>query len=63
MASYYGGGALTAFVPSSGWYQIQPVRSSGFWYEIRNDVLIIHAAANIICDWDDAAYDVLVRWN
>jgi hypothetical protein len=63
MASYYGGGPLSSFVPSSGWYQIQSVRSSGFWYEIKNDVLIIHAAANIDCGWDDAAYDVLIRWN
>ena len=61
---YYGGGVMAGpFFPSSGWYEIQPFRSSGFWYEIRSDVLIIHAAAGILCDWDDAAYDVLVRWN
>jgi hypothetical protein len=57
----YGGGVMAGpFFPSSGWYQIQPVRSSGYWYEIKNGVLIIHAAANIICDWDDAVYDLLV---
>jgi hypothetical protein len=58
---YYGGGVMAGpFFPSSGWFQIQPVRSSGFWYEIKNDMLIIHAAAHIVCDWDDAVYDVLV---
>lgn len=63
MASYSGGGPMSSFEPSTGWYQIQSVRSSGIWYEIRNDVLIIHAAANIICEWNDAAYDVLIRWD
>jgi hypothetical protein len=64
MASYSGGGPMSSgIVQSSGWHQIQPVRSSASWYEIRNDVLIIHAAANIICDWDDAVYDVLIKWN
>ncbi|MES2881421.1 MAG: hypothetical protein V4676_04680, partial [Bacteroidota bacterium] len=61
---YYGGGVMAGpFFPSSGWFQIQPIRSSGFRYEIKNNVLIIHAAANIVCDWDDAVYDVLLRWN
>ncbi|MBB1283881.1 hypothetical protein HRH25_05815 [Flavisolibacter sp. BT320] len=63
MASYAGGGPMSGYVASSGWYLIQPARSAGFWYEITNDVLIIHAPANINCDWDDAVYDVLIRWN
>lgn len=63
MSSYYGGGPMSTFVPSSGWCQIQTIRSSGFWYEIINDVLIIHAAAYIVCGWDDAMYDVLIKWN
>jgi hypothetical protein len=61
---YYGGGVMAGpFFPSSGWFQIQPVYSTGFWYEIKNDVLIINAAANIVCDWDDALYDVLIKRN
>lgn len=63
LASYYGGGPMSSYVLSSGWYQIQPVRSDGFWYEIKDDVLFIHASASILCDWDDAVYDVLIRWN
>lgn len=66
LVSYYG----TAFsvlpggdVYCSGWFPLQPVRSSSFWYEIRNDVLIVHAAASIVCHWDNALYDVLIRWN
>lgn len=64
MASYYAGGPMSGpFVPSTGWFQLQPVRSSSFWYEIRNDVLIIHASADIICDWADSYYNVLIKWN
>lgn len=64
MVSYSGGGPMpTGVSQCSGWYQIQPVRSSAFWYEVKNDILIIHPAANIDCALNDAIYDVLIRWN
>lgn len=63
ISSYAGGGPMAGFVLSSGWYQIQPVPSTGIWYEIINDVLIVHAGADILCDLDSSFYDVLIRWN
>jgi hypothetical protein len=64
MNRYYGGGVLAGpFFPPTGWFQIQPVKGSSYWYEIKNNELIIHVAANIVCGWDDAYYDVLIQWN
>ena len=48
---------------SGGWISLGNVASSSFWYEIKNDVLIIHAPANIDCNFDSYFYDVLLKWN
>ena len=48
---------------SSGWISVAAGSNSSYWYEIKNDVLIIHAPSWLACDWDSDSYDVVVRWN
>jgi hypothetical protein len=48
---------------SSGWMKVDSVKNSSYWYEIKNNVLIISAPANLNCDMDWEFHDVLIKWN
>jgi len=48
--------------PPTCWFEVLPVKSLSFWYEVKNNNLVIHMAASIVCGWDDAYYDVLIQW-
>jgi hypothetical protein len=48
---------------SSGWVKVVAVKSSSYWYEFENNVLIIHAPEDIDCTWDWPFHDVLIKWN
>lgn len=63
------GGGIKVYISSdymgnsTEWRQAQSVRSLSEWFEIINDVLIIHPPANIDCSSDVSVYDVLIKWN
>ncbi|WP_207497199.1 PKD domain-containing protein [Aridibaculum aurantiacum] len=63
LSKYSGGGPMPVYVPPTGWYEIHTGPASWEWYEIKNDVLIIHAAPSSDCRSNGAAYDVMIMWD
>lgn len=48
----------------TAWENVVTTKNARYWYEVINDVLIIHAQADTTCVSDDLlSFDVLVKWN